>query len=1084
MKKNLISLLLATALIISVPLTFAGCNETEGNTSGTTDAESTETTEKGNDQTTDAESDSDSGTETSAETGTESTSNSEQDSTEETETDTVEDKEVYADGGKVKNAGYSWDDDAFALENHKIKESAAQNITAAELKEKLRSKELTGKEVFNVTDLLTLDSNTKYYGNGAAIIASAGIQIKDAEEIVIKELIIKGNIVLENADGITFFKVDVQDSGTAVSIDAQSYDIAFKSCKVSSSGENGVGVSSNASLISFFESYVSASTALSLNGDEIAIQDCHIVAVELGIKAAGDDIIIKNNIVEANTDGTGISLVKGASNALVALNIVKTAQKSISVTEGFNCVVLLNSAIRVIGENSTNIYVVSNNLGGRINLHNNNYMLCDANTHVKDNMDHTVISLGNENFNGDNVTNVNERAEVGAKEDLLPHTNKDLFVGMKKKVKVKDISNVKTYDLNNYIRNQAKDNTVVIVPPGYYTSSSPISIAVAHANTTVYAYGVYEEYTSDGTLLSIESTSNITINGLTMGYSMASSGQIHVIEKLGNNTVRVVAGAGFIDGFYGVSEDPDTFGNTNYYFPDGRMDAELRGVPFTLTRDTENPDTMILKYTGDKASKRYYDTAIGDVFTCRLGGNNKTSIYIGNAKNVNIRDSVFYGYSAALAVVSAGTSENVSFERWHNTAKSNLAIDKATYEKYDAIQKQYNVDLDVHIDDNGNYRGSIPRSGSVDGTHINGAKEGVNVTSSIFEYMVDDSSNQRGSSSRLHNYVKNEDGTTTLYYKNNLSTYYYNAGNTTGGSCSSFKAGDRIFMYNSKGATVCDTTVLDNAVYYNRVTDNFENKYGVMTTYTANVYVVHVKTEDIDFSALEDYTFPSDNGYNIETKVLVDNLSQNSVGFTFDNVLMQSYHSRGILMKTCDSNVKYCTFRDVGLTGVLMSTENATWGESTVPRNIKIQYCLFDHVGYHQQDYTSTTYAAISMSDRSTELGDDRLPIDNILIEGCKFMNNQNRYAIYVNSARNVKIINNTFEPIVGESARNPGIAIMIDMAMNIEISGNTFNYIWSDDITDLIVTKNCKNIFGDNTVDGSGNTLFPDKLPVAKKED
>lgn len=1095
MKKKLISMLLAAALVISVPLTFAGCNETEKNTSETSDSETIETTEKSDDNTTEAKTDETTNTETdsSADSDTDDTASSETGTTEtgtvettetgttettETETDTSGSDEIYGDGGNVKNAGYSWDDDAFALKEHKIKASAAQDITAADLKAKLISKELTGNEVFNVTDLLTLDGNTKYYGNGAAIIASAGIKIKDAEEIVIKELVISGDMILENADGITFFRVDVQGKDTAISIDKESRDIAFKSCRITAVSENGIAVNSKADLISFYESYVSANTALCLHGDEIAVQDCHIVAVELGIEAAGEDIIVKNNVVEANADGIGISLTKGASNALTALNIVKTAQKSIKVSEGFNCVVLLNSAIKVIGEDNTNIYVVSNNLGGRIELRNNNYMLCDSNTLAKDSMDHSIVALDNENFNGDDVTDVNSRAEVGAKEDILPHTNKDLFVGMTKRVKVKDISSVKSYDLNNYIRNQAKDNSIVIVPPGYYTTSSALTLNAAHKNTTIYAYGVYDEYQDYGNLLTINSSSNVTIHGLTMGYSKPSSGQIHVIEKLGNNTVRVVAAAGYVDGFSGVSDD---FAAGNYYFPVGRMDAELRGVPFTIQRDPDNPETMLLTYTGSNKTKQtnYYNTKVGDVFTCRIAGDNKSSIYIYDSTSIKFKDSVFYGYSAALAVVSGGMSENVSFERWHNTAHSNTVIDKETYEKYDALQKQYNVDLGVHIDENGNYRGSVPHTGSVDAFHINGAKAGVDVTSSICEYMCDDTGNQRGTSSRLHNIVNNNDGTTTIYYKNNLATYYYNAGNTRGGQTTTFSAGDRIFIYTSKGATVCDTTVLDNAKFVQTVTSQMNNASGVSTIYSADVYSVTVNTSDVDFSALESYEFPSDNGYNIETKVIVDNLSRNSVGFTFDNVLMYSYASRGILVKACDSTIKHCTMRNVGLTGLLLSSENATWGESTVARNITIQSCLFDHVGYHTQSYDNKTYASISMSDRSTELGDDRLPIDNIVIDGCKFINNQNRYAIYVNSARNVKITNNIFEPIVNESSRNPGIAISIDMAMNVEISGNTYNYTWSQKVTDVIQAKNYKNIFGTDTVDENGNTLFPDKLPT-----
>ena len=44
----------------------------------------------------------------------------------------------------------------------------------------------------------------------------------------------------------------------------------------------------------------------------------------------------------------------------------------------------------------------------------------------------------NQNINGNDITNVDARADVGANEDILPHTNKDLFLEMTPKSTVKD----------------------------------------------------------------------------------------------------------------------------------------------------------------------------------------------------------------------------------------------------------------------------------------------------------------------------------------------------------------------------------------------------------------------------------------------------------------------------------------------------------------------------------------------------------------------------------------------------------------------------------------------------------------------
>jgi hypothetical protein len=184
-----------------------------------------------------------------------------------------------------------------------------------------------------------------------------------------------------------------------------------------------------------------------------------------------------------------------------------------------------------------------------------------------------------------------------------------------------------------------------------------------------------------------------------------------------------------------------------------------------------------------------------------MAGENKQSFYIGNSKNVLIQDCVTYGYAAALMFVGGGTNQNVELYRVHNTVHSGYELDEATYQKYLALEEEYDVDLEIYVDEQNRYRGSTPRVGSVDATHVNSAASGMNITSCLFESMCDDGSNQRGSSSRLHNIVDNKDGTTTLTYKGTISeTYYwynqqYGRTTNTGTQTVNFKKGDKIFVY-------------------------------------------------------------------------------------------------------------------------------------------------------------------------------------------------------------------------------------------------------------------------------------------------
>jgi hypothetical protein len=221
----------------------------------------------------------------------------------------------------------------------------------------------------------------------------------------------------------------------------------------------------------------------------MAVQSNVIVAKSLGISSTGAYCTVMNNTVEAANDGVAVSF-NGAINGLIALNNLTGAQMSVTITDSFNCSIVVNSAIRMSATDCTNVYLIDNKLGGAIELMSNNYLICDGNTFPKDGLPHPVVNLENTNYNGDGMHDVNARLEVGADEDLLPHTNKDLFLSMERRTKIRDLSLPKSYAFNGYIRNIAKNEDFVIIPPGVYSVSSTLNIQAAHGNTTVYAYGV------------------------------------------------------------------------------------------------------------------------------------------------------------------------------------------------------------------------------------------------------------------------------------------------------------------------------------------------------------------------------------------------------------------------------------------------------------------------------------------------------------------------------------------------------------------------------------------------------------------
>ena len=139
-------------------------------------------------------------------------------------TETPIDDIVYENGADIKNAGNKWDADIFADAVHSFDESKAITKTAAEMLELLVNGKtaLAAGEVYRVTEPLVLTSDTKYYGNMAAIIAEGGIIIKDVSDIVIKELILKGKITVESSSSITLETVPFETTASLSAYFSQS----------------------------------------------------------------------------------------------------------------------------------------------------------------------------------------------------------------------------------------------------------------------------------------------------------------------------------------------------------------------------------------------------------------------------------------------------------------------------------------------------------------------------------------------------------------------------------------------------------------------------------------------------------------------------------------------------------------------------------------------------------------------------------------------------------------------------------------------------------------------------------------------
>ncbi len=761
-----------------------------------------------------------------------------------------------------------------------------------------------------------------------------------------------------------------------------------------------------------------------------------------------DNAVIRN--CRIISDGVAVYVGRGAQNVLIAQN---QTDGDIEIDGAVNCSLVLNSAKKLTVQNSESVAVAACRFSEGVTLRKNNYLICDNNKAT------SFSSADNQNTNGDNITDIFARPECGANEDILPHVNKELFIGMPKRRTVP--CSGEAVGFNEYIRREAAGHDVVIVPPGAYAVDEELVLEAAHSNTKIYAYGVYHEKTSYLNILSINGARNIEIHGLTSGYMGESCGQAHVLEVIDDKSFIVIPSAG----------QNNDFGKSNLsLYHRAEVNTYREGIIFpwgdlgdyTLDRLDERRLKIDLN---PNASAMVGRIKKGDVLSCRLSGNNSKSILIVDSHNVLLRDCTLYGYAAALAILAYGDNTGMLIERWTDTVKAAPLIDEATYLEYKALEKKYGVSLEVYIDKKGRYRGATPRTSSVDATHITGSREGLSATSCVFENMCDDGTNQRASSARLAALTDNGDGTTTVRYKGCTTSIYHKlftpGPNGKCFTCSPFKSGDHIFIYASNGKTVCDTHTLSETCEVNSIEFTITDPPEVKD-YIAKVYEVRVPTADVNFAAVDGYDL-SDNHFDLKNKVFVDNLDRNSANYTFDNVKMQNARSRCALIKTTGVTLKSCTFKNMLHTGILFSAE-PSWGESSVPRDSLIEKCIFDHTGYRNHDFKTRRWSPITVMGMSGELNEDCLVYKNITIKGNRFLNTTHETFAYITAAQKVTLEDNVFERAEGMSFDDDALVLEADTVMDITLKGNKYP-VPNASASRIVRAKNYKNITVENDV-------------------
>ena len=810
---------------------------------------------------------------------------------------------------------------------------------------------------------------------------------------------------------------------------------------------------------------------ISVRGSNACILGCTVTADDNAIVSCAKDFIAKNNKI--NCSKNAILLQSGSQNALIAQN--ETCGR-ILASNTFNCAVILNDADAVVGEGSRNLYVIDNKADS-IEVTGNKYLICDGNRCE------SVTNDNNTLYNGDTLQDVDARLEFGADEDLLPHTNKELFLGMERKETVNAPEYEMAPSLNEYILTEAKKGGNVIVPPGAYIANEQLFFEKV-TNVAIYAYGVYHEASDYRRSVRLLDCSDMVIKGLTIGYAKVSASQMQIVDKLGDNKLLMIASAGFPQKV-GLLDKETFAGHSAFIKPHNYIHWTSIGYwgSYKLVENKNgeylNDDgTFVIELVNRDTETDYYSMLEkGEFYLSRVKGSGSDyTVSIGSCQNLLLKDTVTYGYAGALCVVMGGTSKNVLFYRHHNLAHSGYELDKETYDRYKALEEKHGVDLEVYIDEEGRYRGPDTRYGSIDATHIARSSEGLNAISSLFENACDDATNQRGYSSSLHKVIDNHDGTYSLQYKNYMAWVYYWAnrrvGDTTnpGFGIAHFVKGDKIFVYASNGRTLCDTTVLNDAEIIDPNFVMYEEDFdfnGEMRhmKWVCKLMEVKVKAEDVDLSAIDGYNTEISH-YTMDDKVIVDNISRNSAFFKLDNCMVRDNMGR-VLIKTREGVIKNCTVRNVPNSAIKLSAE-PDWGESSVPCHITIERCLLEKTSSYMGRQSNASTAPISIeglgsSSARAIVKPGHIPAKNIKIEKNLFRNIPHDYYIAVSAVDGLTVSGNVFEDRADESSENVGKAIYLKDCMNIDISDNRYSSFARGDNTKTVVAENYLNLIGND---------------------
>ena len=531
--------------------------------------------------------------------------------------------------------------------------------------------------------------------------------------------------------------------------------------------------------------------------------------------------------------------------------------------------------------------------------------------------------------------------------------------------------------LKSYLNAAARNQTYAIIPPGLY-STEAISLAGVE-NFDLYAYGVAVEFDSaEWTVFSMNGCKDVSVYGLSITHKTHANGQGTVIEK-GDDYVIVQSDPGYF---------PDLTDSDNIETTSPFIEAFRPGetVPYA------DIGFKSMEYLGGGKHKCVFGTdrsqelEVGGKITMRGKGSGNVVVMNGcenlRFEDFNILSGVFFAFNERSGY------GNTQLYRVAITPKAAPVL-SGSAEDYAG----YSEGL-VWTDEFGRLRGPESLLATADAIHSTNMRVGPQAVSCIFERLTDDGANISGEFGKVLSF---DPETKVLAYTDG-DNYYP-------GLPTPFEEGDKAVLFTREGKLIGEATV----------TAKEQLSGGA-----------HQITLDTDVT--------------LEPGTLIENASANCAGVTFDNCLMDTTRSRGLLIKAPDATVTHCTIRNVGMAAILIKPETKDgWNECGYSQNITITNNLLENTGFYAS--SRDIYSPISIDSDGAAYSDPAyLMHRDALIENNVIRNRHSLYAVYLHGVQNAQILNNDFGVrkglTTGDDKQSP---VLINGAYNVEVSDNIY---------------------------------------------